>query len=96
MANSTATYQPKVPVSTIKSEFPNAKVMIAVGGWGDDIGFYQVSQTDATIKQFAVDVATMLTNTGADGVGKLALKERSGASLTVSRHRLGVSRWQRR
>jgi chitinase len=79
MANSTATYQPKVPISTIKSEFPSAKVMIAVGGWGDDIGFYQVSQTDATIKQFAADVATMLTNTGADGVGKLALKERSGA-----------------
>lgn len=44
--------------------------MIAVGGWGDDIGFYQASQSEAAMKQFAADVATMLTNTGADGVGK--------------------------
>jgi chitinase len=70
MANATASFQPKVPISTIRSEFPNAKVMIAVGGWGDDIGFTQASKTDALIKQFAADVATMLTNTGADGVGE--------------------------
>lgn len=69
MANATASYQPMVPISTVRSEFPNAKVIIAVGGWGDDIGFFQISQSDATIKQFAADVATMLTNTGADGVG---------------------------
>jgi chitinase len=69
MANSTASFQPKVPISTIRSEYPNAKVMIAVGGWGDDIGFYQASKSAAAIKQFAADVSTMLTNTGADGVG---------------------------
>ncbi|KAL5120800.1 hypothetical protein ACEQ8H_001281 [Pleosporales sp. CAS-2024a] len=68
MANATAAYQPYLPISTIRSEFPNAKVMIAVGGWGDDIGFYQMSQTNTTINQFAADIATMLTNTGADGV----------------------------
>ncbi|KAF2823112.1 glycoside hydrolase [Ophiobolus disseminans] len=68
MANATFAYQPKVPISTFKSEFPNAKIMIAVGGWGDDIGFFQVSKSDATIQQFAAGVATMLTNTGADGV----------------------------
>lgn len=27
MANSTATFQPKVPIATIRSEFPDAKVM---------------------------------------------------------------------
>lgn len=43
--------------------------MIAVGGWGDDIGFFQLSNSDASIKQFAADIATMLINTGADGVG---------------------------
>jgi GH18 family chitinase len=69
MANATAAFQPKVPISTIRSEFPNAKVMIAVGGWGDDIGFFEASKSDATIDKFAADVATMLTNTGADGVG---------------------------
>jgi chitinase len=70
MANATAAFQPKVSVATIQSEYPNAKVMIAVGGWGDDIGFFQGSQTDASMKQFANNIATMLTNTGADGVGE--------------------------
>jgi chitinase len=69
MANATALFKPKVPMSTIRSEFPNAKVMIAVGGWGDGIGFFQASQNDASITQFASSCATMLQNTGADGVG---------------------------
>ncbi|KAH7361149.1 glycoside hydrolase superfamily [Pyrenochaeta sp. MPI-SDFR-AT-0127] len=68
MANATANFQPKVPISTIRSEYPNAKVLIAVGGWGDDIGFFEASKSDDTIQKFAADVATMLTNTGADGV----------------------------
>ncbi|KAF3037890.1 hypothetical protein E8E11_002205 [Didymella keratinophila] len=67
-ANNTAGYSPKIPISTIRSEFPNAKVMIAVGGWGDDIGFNTVSNSDSSIQKFADDVSTMLTNTGADGV----------------------------
>jgi len=47
--------------------------MIAVGGWGDDVGFLQTSKTDAAITQFAADVGTMLTNTGADGVGESSI-----------------------
>jgi chitinase len=70
-ANTTATYKPTVPISTIRSEFPNAKVMIAVGGWGDDAGFFQVLRTDTSMKQFASDIATMINNTGVDGVGKM-------------------------
>lgn len=69
MANATASFQPKVPITTIRSEYPNAKVMIAVGGWGDDIGFFQASQSTESIQRFASDIATMLTNTGADGLG---------------------------
>ena len=69
MANATAGFQPKVPISTLRSEFPGAKMMVAVGGWGDD-GYSQVSGSDASIQTFAADIATMLTNTGADGVGK--------------------------
>ncbi|KAJ4307808.1 hypothetical protein N0V94_009607, partial [Neodidymelliopsis sp. IMI 364377] len=42
--------------------------MIAVGGWGDDIGYNTVSESDESIQKFARDVNTMLTNTGADGV----------------------------
>jgi chitinase len=86
MANSTASFQPKVPISTIRSEFPNAKVMIAVGGWGDDIGFFQVSKTEASTTQFAADIATMLTNTGADGVGKYWLTTISKFMLTTARY----------
>ncbi|KAI2486503.1 glycosyl hydrolase family 18 [Pyrenophora tritici-repentis] len=68
MANATAGFQPKVPISTLRSEFPGAKMMMAVGGWGDDVGFAQVSSSDAAIQTFAADVAAMLKNTGADGV----------------------------
>jgi chitinase len=70
MANGTAAFQPKVPISTWRSEYPNAKMMIAVGGWGDDTGFLQITQSDAAIQQFATGIATMLTNIGADGVGE--------------------------
>jgi chitinase len=70
MANNTAAFQPKVPISTIRSEFPNAKVMIAVGGWGDTVGFSKAVLSQAGMAQFAGDVQTMLQNTGADGVGK--------------------------
>ncbi|KAF2792970.1 carbohydrate-binding module family 18 protein [Melanomma pulvis-pyrius CBS 109.77] len=68
MANNTAAFQPKVPISTIRSEFPDAKVMIAIGGWGDTVGFSEATKTDAGIAKFASDVQTMLTNTGADGI----------------------------
>ncbi|KAF2014598.1 carbohydrate-binding module family 18 protein [Aaosphaeria arxii CBS 175.79] len=68
MANNTAAFQPKVPISTIRSEYPSAKVMIAVGGWGDTIGFSQAVKTEAGITKFGTDIQTMLQNTGADGV----------------------------
>jgi chitinase len=48
--------------------------MIAVGGWGDNIGFDQASESAAGIAKFAADIQTMLTNTGADGVGMFILK----------------------
>ncbi|KAI4667006.1 uncharacterized protein J4E79_001687 [Alternaria viburni] len=67
-ANATATFQPKVPVHIIRTEFPNAKVMIAVGGWGDTAGFSEATKSDSSMLAFAADVATMLARTGADGV----------------------------
>ncbi|KAF2646499.1 glycoside hydrolase, partial [Massarina eburnea CBS 473.64] len=67
-ANNTAAYQPKVPVSTIRSEFPNAKIMVAIGGWGDTAGFTEATRTDAGILKFAGDVKGLLASTGADGV----------------------------
>jgi chitinase len=86
MANATASFQPKVPISMMRSEYPNAKMMIAVGGWGDDIGYYQASQNDASIKQFAANVATMLANTGADGVGRCCCPTLRMIILTLARY----------
>lgn len=43
--------------------------MIAVGGWGDTIGFSQAAKDDATIQKFGTDIQSMLAATGADGVG---------------------------
>lgn len=68
-ANKTAAFQPKVPISTIRSEYPGANVTIAIGGWGDTIGFSDAVASDADITQFANDVNTMLQTTGADGIG---------------------------
>jgi chitinase len=86
MANATAFFQPKVPISVMRSEYPNAKMMIAVGGWGDDIGYYQASLSDASIKQFAANIATMLTNTGADGVGTCCYQTLRTIILIVARY----------
>ncbi|KAL1604967.1 hypothetical protein SLS60_004508 [Paraconiothyrium brasiliense] len=68
MANNTAAFQSKTPLSTWRSEFPNSKIMIAVGGWGDTIGFSQAAKDDASIQKFGTDIASLLETTGADGV----------------------------
>ena len=95
-ANVTATFQPKVPIHTIRTEFPNAKVMIAVGGWGDTVGFCQATKSDASMLTFAADVATMLARTGADGVGEYSIYLNwLLVDADNRRHRLGIS-WRQR
>jgi len=47
--------------------------MIALGGWGDTVGFTEATRTDASIAKFADDVNALLGNTGADGVGESRL-----------------------
>lgn len=74
--NATATFQPNVPIHTIRTELLIAKVMIAVGGWGDTAGFCQATKSDASMYAFAADIATMLARTGADGVGEYIFFER--------------------
>jgi chitinase len=56
--------------------------MIAVGGWGDTIGFSEATTSDSGIAKFAQDVQTMLKNTGADGVGQLSFVSRHCTVLT--------------
>ncbi|KAL2134304.1 hypothetical protein VTI74DRAFT_501 [Chaetomium olivicolor] len=56
-------------VDEVRRKFPkDTKVMIAIGGWGDTIGFSVAALTDETRKTFALNVANMVAATGADGV----------------------------
>ncbi|KAF2867435.1 glycoside hydrolase superfamily, partial [Massariosphaeria phaeospora] len=67
-ANNTAAFLPKIDISTIRSNFTDAKVMIAVGGWGDTAGFTEATRTNDAINKLAKDISAMLTRVGADGV----------------------------
>lgn len=56
-------------IDSIRAKFaPGTKIMIAVGGWGDDKGFPIAAETKESRKRFASNVAKMLRDTGADGV----------------------------
>ncbi|VBB81290.1 Putative Glycoside Hydrolase Family 18 [Podospora comata] len=56
-------------VEDVRKKFPKeAKVLIAIGGWGDTIGFSVAALSDETRKTFAENVASMVRVTGADGV----------------------------
>jgi hypothetical protein len=89
MANNTAAYQPKVPISTYRSEFPNAKIIVAIGGWGD-AGFSQAVVNDTSIKQFASSVHNMLQSTGADGIGEFHMHRTNPTTkLTIEQTSIG-------
>lgn len=56
-------------VSQLRTQFqPGTKVMVAIGGWGDTIGFSTAARTANSRRAFAVNVARMIEATGADGV----------------------------
>jgi GH18 family chitinase len=55
-------------VDAIRNKFaPGTKVMVAIGGWGDTVGFPEAARTDASRKLFARNVKAMVDDTGADG-----------------------------
>jgi GH18 family chitinase len=56
-------------IDDVRVKFPKeTKILIAIGGWGDTIGFSVAALTDETRKTFAENVASMVAATGADGV----------------------------
>ncbi|KAK4452138.1 endochitinase 1 [Podospora aff. communis PSN243] len=56
-------------VDQVRANFTkDTKVMIAIGGWGDTIGFSVAALTPETRKTFAENVARMVEATGADGI----------------------------
>lgn len=56
-------------VDKVRPKFAQtAKVMIAIGGWGDSKGFEEASRDDVSRKRWAKQVKAMVDMTGADGI----------------------------
>lgn len=64
-------YTPFTSVQSIKEQFGDkTKVMISVGGWSWTAPFADAAANATSRSLFAKNVATMVQNTGADGVGE--------------------------
>jgi GH18 family chitinase len=56
-------------VDQVRAKFTkDTKVMIAIGGWGDTIGFSVAALNPETRRTCAENVARMVEATGADGI----------------------------
>ncbi|GKU00281.1 extracellular chitinase [Fusarium langsethiae] len=56
-------------VSDVRARVPHhAKVMIAIGGWGDNQGFEEAARTEFLRKRWTRQVAAMVVATEADGI----------------------------
>jgi GH18 family chitinase len=56
-------------LSQFRTQFqPGTKVMVAIGGWGDTLGFSMAALDTNSRKAFADNIARMVSATGADGV----------------------------
>ena len=56
-------------VDEVRAKFSkDTKVLVAIGGWGDTLGFSAAALNDETRQTFAKNVASMVAATGADGV----------------------------
>lgn len=66
-------WKPFVPIETMRSEYPNAKLMAAIGGWGDTQGFGATCKSKANMAKFAKDVKNLVDQYGLDGVGECCI-----------------------
>ncbi|KAL1954185.1 hypothetical protein VTO42DRAFT_1541 [Malbranchea cinnamomea] len=67
--NPATPYEPFKPISEIRSMFsPDAKLLIAIGGWGDTQGLSLGATNKTTQELYARNVAEMLKTHGFDGV----------------------------
>jgi GH18 family chitinase len=56
-------------VSKTRTQFrKGTKILVAIGGWGDDEGFEIAARTKERQELWASNVARMVTDTGADGL----------------------------
>ncbi|PGG95822.1 hypothetical protein AJ79_09859 [Helicocarpus griseus UAMH5409] len=62
-------FTPWMNISDIKALFEDkAKVLIAIGGWGDTKGFHEAVKDEASIENYAKNVVDMVKKHGFDGV----------------------------
>ncbi|KAI1003502.1 hypothetical protein K3495_g4703 [Podosphaera aphanis] len=62
-------YKPFQDIPTVRSHFdPGTKVLVAIGGWGDTIGFGIGLATEESRKLYAANIAALLEKLGLDGV----------------------------
>lgn len=55
-------------VEETRAQFaPGTKIMVAIGGWGDTVGFALGATTQESRQNWAQNVAIMIRDTGADG-----------------------------
>lgn len=55
-------------VQAVRSEFVDGtKIMIAIGGWGDSVGFEEAARNKESRLLFAKNVQAMIIATGCDG-----------------------------
>lgn len=72
--NSGSTFTPFESVSTFRARFPSStKIMIAIGGWGDNAGFSTAAASETSRSTYAKNVAAMVDSMGYDGVGERVL-----------------------
>jgi hypothetical protein len=56
-------------VSKTRTQFKKGtKILVAIGGWGDDEGFETAARTEEGQELWASNVARMVSDTGADGL----------------------------
>lgn len=69
--NSGSTFTPFESIDTFRARFPSTtKIMVAIGGWGDNAGFSTAAVSETSRSTYAKNVAAMLQSTGLDGVGR--------------------------
>jgi Glycosyl hydrolases family 18 len=80
-------------VEQVRSKFAEGtKIIIAIGGWGDNSGFSYAASTDKSRRLFAQNVKAMLEHTGADGEYMIAcVSNMADADRPRSGRRLGIS-----
>ncbi|KAJ5613667.1 hypothetical protein N7528_007321 [Penicillium herquei] len=68
-SDSPPSFTPFESPSSFRKRFgPDTKLMIAIGGWGDEAGFSDAAKSASSMERYAKNVAAMLDANGFDGV----------------------------